>query len=186
MILRYIPNLLTLSRLILIIPFVVFLYQQRYAQAFYIFFLAGLSDALDGWLARRFNCQSAFGSFIDPLADKLLIAVSFISLAMIGKLPWWMVILVFLRDFTISLGVVAWYILIRQKITFSPTRLSKLNTLLQLFLVTICLFEIAFFSFHPNFVTILIWLTAFTTTGSYLDYVWTWSRKAYTHAKLSK
>ncbi|KTD19736.1 CDP-alcohol phosphatidyltransferase family protein [Legionella londiniensis] len=186
MILQYIPNILTISRLVLIVPFLIFLYQKEYAQAFYIFFLAGLTDALDGWIARRFNCQSALGSFIDPLADKVLIAVSFISLALIGKLPWWLVILVFLRDITISLGVIAWYSLIRLKITFNPTRLSKLNTLLQLLLVTICLFEIAFFSFFPYFVTVLIWLTALTTAGSYVDYVWTWGKKAYWIAQSNK
>lgn len=186
MILSYIPNILTICRLVLIIPFLMFLYHQQYAHAFYVFFVAGITDALDGWIARKFNCQSALGSFLDPMADKSLIAASFISLALIGQLPWWLVILVFLRDLTISLGVIAWYYFICQKITFEPTQFSKFNTLLQLLLITVCLIEMAFFVFYPGFVTSLMWLTALTTAGSYIDYVWTWGKKAYLKAQLNK
>jgi cardiolipin synthase len=178
MILRYLPNALTLARLFLIAPFLFFLSQRENVSAFYLFLLAGLSDGLDGWLARHFGWQSVFGSFIDPLADKLLIASSFISLALLGKLPWWIVILVFLRDLTISLGVLAWYWLVQRSLDFKPTWLSKINTLLQLALITVCLFELAFFRFHPYLIDGLIILTASTTTITYLDYVWTWSRKA--------
>lgn len=176
--LHHIPNLLTLSRLILLAPFLFFLSQQAYSFAFYIFFIAGITDALDGWLARHFNWLTPLGSCLDPLADKILITVSFISLAVIGQLPWWLVILVFLRDFTISVGVVAWYWFIQRKLTFSPTLLSKLNTLLQLTLVTLCLFELAFFKFAPYLIEILILFTAATTLLTYVDYVWTWGKKA--------
>ncbi|RUQ89989.1 CDP-alcohol phosphatidyltransferase family protein [Legionella septentrionalis] len=179
MILQYIPNALTIARLVLIAPFLVFLYQQEYDGAFYIFLSAGLTDGLDGWLARHFRWQSKFGSFIDPLADKLLIASSFISLALIGKLTWWLVALVFLRDLTISFGVLAWYWLIQRKLSFNPTFLSKLNTALQLLLVTLCLFELAYFNFSPYLTEILVLFTAFTTAATYIDYVWTWGRKAY-------
>lgn len=186
MILRQIPNALTIIRLLAIIPFVAFLYQEEYSYAFYIFVFAGLTDALDGWLARFFHWQSLFGSFFDPLADKLLIAISFLSLALIGKLPIWLVVLVFMRDITISLGVMAWYLFIRKKIEFNPTRLSKLNTLLQLSLVTLCLFELAFFTFAPLLTPILISLTTITTAGSYCDYVWTWGRKACESSPVAK
>ena len=179
MILKYIPNALTLLRLGLIVPFLFYLYHHEYTIAFYLFIFAGLSDGLDGFLARSFNWQSFFGSFIDPLADKLLIASSFISLALIGVLPWWLVTLVFLRDLTISLGVLAWYQFIRRKLDFQPTLLSKINTALQLTLVTSCLFELAYFEFPPFLLNTLIFLTTFTTTFTYLDYIWTWGRKAW-------
>jgi len=178
MILRQIPNALTLSRLVLIAPFLVFLYHQEYVNAFYIFILAGFTDGLDGWLARCFHWQSAFGSFVDPMADKLLIASSFISLALIGRIPWWLVMLVFLRDITISIGVLAWYWLIQRKPDFKPTYLSKINTVLQLALVTLSLFELAFFKITHNLLEILTMLTAITTIGSYIDYTWTWGKKA--------
>jgi cardiolipin synthase len=179
MILRHLPNALTLTRLFFIAPFLVLLWQKEYVNAFYLFLLAGLTDGLDGWLARHFSWQSVFGSFIDPMADKLLIASSFISLALIGKLPWWLVVLVFLRDLTISIGVIAWYWFIHRHLDFEPTRLSKVNTLLQLALVTVCLFELAFFRFTPYLINSLVILTAITTTVTYLDYVWTWGKKAF-------
>lgn len=178
MILRQIPNMLTLARLILIGPFLAFLYQKQYDDAFYTFLFAGFTDALDGWLARYFHWQSAFGSFVDPMADKLLIASSFISLALIGSLPWWLVGLVFLRDLTISIGVLAWYWFIQRKPDFKPTYLSKINTVLQLALVTICLFELAFSTITPHWMMFFIILTAITTTASFIDYAWTWGRKA--------
>lgn len=179
MILKHIPNALSLFRLMLIAPFLITLYYQEYRCALYIFILAGITDGLDGWLARRFHWQSFLGSFIDPLADKLLVASSFISLALIGVLPWWLVILVFLRDFSISLGVVVWYWFIQKKLDFVPSFLSKLNTTFQLFLVVLCLFQLAYFSFPPYFINAIIGLTALTTAITYIDYLITWSKKVW-------
>lgn len=185
MILQHLPNALTLFRLGLIVPFLMFLYFHEYINSFYTFIFAGLTDGLDGFLARRFHWQSFFGSFVDPLADKLLIASSFISLAVIGILPWWLVALVFLRDLTISMGVLAWYRFIRRKLDFKPTSLSKLNTALQLILVTYCLFELAYFQFPSYIRNTLIGLTALTTAITYIDYIWTWGRKAWPKKELS-
>jgi cardiolipin synthase len=176
---KYLPNLLSLFRLVLICPFLVFLYRHTYDFAFYTFVLAGATDALDGWLARYFHWTTPFGSMIDPLSDKLLVAASFLSLALLSVLPWWLVILVFLRDITISLGVVAWYIFIKKPIAFAPTLVSKINTSLQLLLVIVCLFELAFFSFPSWLMTGLFIVTTITTTVTYIDYVLTWGRKAY-------
>ena len=184
MILKHIPNALTLFRLGLIVPFVFSLFDHQYKDAFYIFIIAGLSDGLDGWLARCFHWQSFFGSFVDPMADKLLVAASFISLALLGSLPWWLVVLVFLRDFTISMGVLAWYWFIRRKLDFEPTLLSKCNTTLQLVLVTLCLFELAYFRFSAYLITSLIYLTAITTLITYLHYLWIGCHKAWPKKKL--
>lgn len=177
--LKNIPNALTLFRLGLIVPFLMYLYHHEYVHAFYAFILAGITDGLDGWLARHFGWQSFFGSFVDPLADKLLVASSFISLALIGLLPWWLVILVFFRDFTISMGVVAWYWFIQRKLDFEPTLLSKFNTTFQLILVTLCLFELAYFKFAQYWVDVLICITALTTAITFLDYIWTWGNRAW-------
>lgn len=184
MILKHIPNALTLFRLGLIVPFLIFLYHHEYVNSTYIFILAGLTDGLDGFLARQFHWQSFFGSFIDPLADKLLIVSSFIALALIGVLPWWLVTLVFLRDLTISMGVLAWYHFIRRKLDFKPTPLSKINTALQLILVTYCLFELAYFHFPDYIFDTLISLTTLTTAITYIDYICTWSRKAWPKKEL--
>lgn len=179
MILKYIPNALTVLRLILIVPFIMFIHQHEYVHALYIFFFAGFTDGLDGWLARNFHWQSFFGSFVDPLADKLLVASSFISLALVGALPWWLVILVFLRDLIISLVVIAWYIFIQRKLDFEPSMLSKVNTTLQLGLVTLCLVELAYFKLPPYVLDFCILITALTTTVSFIHYVWVGSNKAW-------
>jgi cardiolipin synthase len=178
MILRHIPNILTLIRLGLIAPFLLFIFQEHYDKAFYTFILAGCTDGLDGLLARHFNWQTLFGAWIDPVADKLLIATSFISLAVIGSLPWWLVALVFSRDLTISFGVLAWYWFIQRNLDFKPTLLSKINTVLQLMLLTLCLFELAYFKFAPYLLETLIIITTITTTITYVDYVWTWGKRA--------
>lgn len=180
MMIKYLPNAFSLARLALIAPFLIYLHQAHYSAAFYVFFLAGMTDALDGWVARNFHCQSRFGSFIDPIADKLLIASSFISLALLGQLPWWLVSLVFFRDLTISLGVLAWQHLFPQPINFKPSWLSKINTFLQLTLIIFCLVELAFLKSLPQVTLLLIGLTTLTTAASYLDYAWTWGRKALT------
>lgn len=184
MMLKHLPNALTLFRLGLIAPFLIFLYGHEYVHSFYTFILAGLTDGLDGFLARRFNWQSFFGSFVDPLADKLLIASSFISLALIGILPWWLVGLVFLRDFSISMGILAWYHFIRRKLDFKPSSLSKINTALQLALVTSCLFELAYFQFPSYVLNTLICLTTLTTGITFIDYMRIWSRKAWPKKEL--
>ena len=190
MILKNIPNALSVTRLILIAPILLFFYHQAYTYAFYTCMLAGITDCLDGWLARYFNWQSKFGRFIDPLADKLLITASFMALAWLGKLPYWLVILVFARDLTIALGVLAWYWLIRTEVNFCPTYLSKINTSLQLAVVTLCLFEQAFPLVSLNRLSAinhgLIFLTAITTMSSYIDYVWTWGKKAYLCSSTTK
>lgn len=183
-ILKHIPNALTLFRLGLIIPFVLYLFAQHYVNAFYIFMLAGLTDCLDGWLARHFYWQSFLGSFLDPLADKLLVASSFISLAVLGVLPWWLVVIVFFRDFSISMGVLAWYWFIRRKLDFEPTYLSKLNTMLQLLLVTVCLFELAYFKCSPYLITTLIYSTAVATCTTYVHYLWVGWHKAWPKKEL--
>lgn len=186
MILKHIPNALTVLRLGLIAPFLIFLYQHEYVEAFYTFIIAGCTDGLDGFLARHFHWQSSFGSFVDPMADKLLVACSFISLALIGSLPWWLVILVFLRDFSISVGVLVWYFGIHRKLDFVPSLLSKLNTTLQLVLVTVSLFELAYFKFPSYFIDILIGLTTITTAVTYFDYFWTWGKKAWQKKNISQ
>lgn len=177
--LKHLPNILTISRLILIPFFLVLIYKQEFTGAFYLFMIAGVTDGLDGWLARKFNWRSTFGSFIDPLSDKLLIASSFISLVYINSIPLWLVVLVFMRDISISFGVLAWYCFIKQPIDFKPTLISKLNTFFQISLVILCLWELAFFTKYPTLQANLILLTTITTSVSFIDYVWTWGRKAF-------
>lgn len=178
MIAKHIPNIVSFFRLMLVVPFLTAFCSEKYVIAFNIFLIAGITDGIDGWLARQFNWQTSLGHMIDPLADKLLVATSFISLALINKLPWWLVILVFLRDLTIFFGAIAWYYFIAKTDEFIPTLLSKINTVLQIMLVTFSLGSLAFYSLEPSPIPVLIVLTALTTMTTYIDYVWTWGRKA--------
>lgn len=175
---KHIPNILSFFRLILIAPFIMTLYNGSYAIAFYILLTAGITDGFDGWLARQYNWQTPLGHMIDPLADKLLVATSFISLALLQQLPWWLVILVFARDLTIFFGALAWYYLISKTDEFVPTLLSKINTVLQIVLVNFSLGELAFFRLTYDPIPLLIFLTALTTAITFSDYVWTWGKKA--------
>lgn len=177
MILKYIPNTLTLIRLLLIPPFLWMINIADYKNALLIFIIAGLTDALDGWLARQFHWKSFFGSFVDPLSDKLLITSSFITLAYIEALPWWLVILVLLRDITICSGVVFWHLTSPQPMVFNPTWLSKLNTCIQLFLVILSLVKLAFSNIPAEIINLFIIITTISTSSSYFDYTRFWGKK---------
>lgn len=176
--LKYLPNLFTLARFFLIVPFLFFFYQKSYDFALYVFVIAGFTDGLDGWLARQFAWQSRLGLILDPIADKLLIVTSFVSLALIHQMPWWLIELVLFRDMSILLGIFAWYQVMRRGLEFKPTWLSKINTAIELFLVSYCLFELSFLHTVDTFKWILILVVALTTTGSYIEYMWMWAKKA--------
>jgi cardiolipin synthase len=126
-----IPNALTLLRLCLI-PLIVVLIQDRSCHlAFAVFLLAGLTDAVDGFIARRFQMQSEVGAYLDALADKSLIAASFIALFATGALPYWLVVLVIFRDLMI-VGAVAIAWLLENPIPIEPLLISKCNTAAQI------------------------------------------------------
>ena len=177
--LKQIPNLLTCFRIILIAPFLINFVLGDYVASFYLFLIAGFTDALDGLLARHYHWQTPLGSFLDPMADKLIVVISFVLLAFVHQLPWWLVFLVFMRDATITSGILFWSFFIREQLTFSPTMLSKINTTLQLLLVVFCLFELAYKPFEFPLTYTLVILTATTTALSYLHYVWVWGSKAW-------
>lgn len=141
--------------------------------------LAGLTDGLDGWLARKFQWQSKLGSMIDPVADKLLITVSFIVLGILQTLPWWLIILVISRDVIIFIGASFWYFFITRLIKFQPTLLSKFNTNVQLFLITICLVNLSFFIVPHKIIAFIMLLTTITTLLTFVDYVVTWGYRAW-------
>ena len=125
------PNLFTLARIVLT-PFIAWaILNGRYSLALWLCFLAGLSDGIDGRLARRFNSTTRLGAYLDPGADKLLISVVYICLGWAGKIPWWMVGVVFGRDLLI-LGMVAWGFLFTTIRQFPPSIWGKLSTALQI------------------------------------------------------
>jgi len=105
-----VPNALSILRIILTVPVVMTLLNHQYFLAMVLFFVAGITDALDGWIAKRYSFESRLGSILDPVADKLLLVSSFVTLYLIGLLPLWLLVLVFLRDLMIVSGTVGCFI----------------------------------------------------------------------------
>ncbi len=131
---RDIPNLITGLRILLVPPFLWLLLQERYGAALLLFVIAGISDALDGFLAKYYGWTSELGGLLDPIADKLLLIGAILALGWLNELPVWLVTLVILRDAVIVAGAVSYHLMI-ERVQASPLLISKLNTLMQLTLV---------------------------------------------------
>jgi len=139
----YAPNQLTLLRLIFIPPLIVFILYGRYPAAFALALIAGGSDALDGLLARRLGQQTTLGTYLDPIADKLLLSSSFIALGFSGQIPLWLVILVLSRD-VIIVATVLVMVLATPLRHFPPSIYGKINTVAQIATVLITLLALTF------------------------------------------
>lgn len=169
--LRHIPNMMSFLRLLLIAPFIVALNRHQYVWAFYIFVVAGATDGLDGYLARRYQWQSHLGGLIDPLADKLMVATCYICLGLMHKIPWWLVAIVLTRDIIIVSAVALWEWLVAP-VVINPTFLSKTNTVLQGLIVFVVLFELAYFPFSHTLYYVLLLTITVTTLASFVHYLW--------------
>ncbi|NBX85546.1 MAG: CDP-alcohol phosphatidyltransferase family protein [Gammaproteobacteria bacterium] len=172
--LRNLPNTLSFIRLFLVLPFIYFFYIGQIQTAFIIFVVAAFTDALDGWIARVFKWQSRLGLIIDPLADKILIVSCFILLGYHHILPLWIVIMVFLRDIAISGGAMISMVTKRLPCPLNPSLLSKLNTVLQMFLILSNLLEAAYGNIPEYLLTGLLYTVACTTICSFFHYLWLW------------
>ncbi|MCS6890652.1 MAG: CDP-alcohol phosphatidyltransferase family protein [Rhodovarius sp.] len=159
------PNAITLARLGAV-PLTVWLMLNRQLDlAFLVFVGAGVSDALDGWIARAFRLRSALGALLDPVADKALLVSVYVMLAVIGVLPDWLAILVVFRDLVIVGGLlILWLQGIRPAI--APLWVSKLNTFAQITLAAASLFLAGFGLEAPALTWALIWIVAGTTIAS--------------------
>lgn len=125
------PNLITIARLILVPLVIVMIVNARWDAAFFLFVAAGVSDAIDGFIARRFDMRSELGAYLDPVADKALIVSLYITLAIVGIIPVWLVIVVVSRDLMIITAVIlSW--LMAKPVTIAPIVVSKLNTAAQI------------------------------------------------------
>ena len=170
------PNLVTFARLCAVPPALWLVLDGRPGWAFGVFVLAGASDALDGWLARR-QGGTVLGAWMDPAADKALLVGMFIVLAMQGLLPAWMAGLVVARDLVIIGGIIAMWRM-RRPIRIRPLLAGKLNTALQILLVGVVLLLEGFGLRAPWLRQALTLLAAVTTMWSGGAYVWNASRGA--------
>lgn len=173
-----IPNLISIGRILLVLPIVAVLLEQRFGLALVLFAIAGISDALDGFIAKHYHFESRLGSILDPLADKLLLVASFASLTCLGFIPAWLLWLVLARDIVIVLGGVAYHYLYGQ-FQLMPLWSSKINTLFQIVLVfTIILKQYTGFVI-AEWIDYGIWLVVISIIISGAEYIVIWGRRAW-------
>lgn len=167
------PNFLTLLRIIAIPVFLAFLAQGNYAAAFVLLVCAGVTDVVDGAIARLTDSHSDLGAVMDPIADKLLLLSSFLMLGAAGHLPAWIVTLVISRDLIVMLGYCLIFVVDQEWVEIDPSRLGKMSTFVQLFTVGFVLVAVA----RPDlpltwFVRAMMLLTAAITACSGVQYVY--------------
>lgn len=177
--LKYLPNLLTLLRIILLFPYVWSLQNGYYVTTLAMFVLAGLSDSLDGWLARHYRCTSQFGALVDPIADKLLLLVSLFMVHQLALIPTWLLGLLVARDMIIVLGALAVFIWFRSKLYFKPIWLSKVNTFLQIGLIFLLLLKLVVTYQAPVWIGGLMYGTALIAIISCLQYMSLWTKRCF-------
>jgi cardiolipin synthase (CMP-forming) len=181
-VLQQIPNVITVVRVLLVFPTAWCLLSERYVDALVLLAIAGASDAVDGWLARKLDAISRFGAAVDPLADKILVGVLFVALLLKGALPMWVVGIAIGRDVVILVGAGVYRLLFKH-IEFAPTPISKLNTAAQIVVLLLLLFGLCDFGDLSRLARTLtdpygFWLVALLAIVSGLDYVLTWGRRA--------
>ncbi|NCF14325.1 MAG: CDP-alcohol phosphatidyltransferase family protein [Gammaproteobacteria bacterium] len=175
--LGWLPNAISLMRIVLVAPILMLILDGQFDWALLLFCIAGFSDGLDGYLAMRFDWSTRLGGLLDPTADKLLVTGLFVTLAWIDLIPVWLAIVVILRDVVIVAGAIAYNFIVKP-VPGEPSRISKLNTALQMLFVVFVLSRAAFDWPDKITITVLGASILVTVVISGVDYVWSWSRRA--------
>ncbi len=172
------PNALSIIRIILTVPIVIALLKGQYLLTVSLFLLAGLTDALDGWIAKQFSFQSRLGSILDPMADKILLTCTFVSLYWVEILPLWLLLLICARDVIIVAGALGYFLgeISGASSLLQPTLISKFNTVLQISLVLFLLL-IQVTVLFVEWLEIVFIIVATSTALSGADYIWLWTKK---------
>jgi cardiolipin synthase len=172
----YIPNLITCARIVAVPFFVWLLIDQQYERALLLLLLMGLSDALDGFLARCYGWKTTLGSYLDPIADKVMLLVVYVAFALFEWVPWWLTAIVVARDCILMVGAV-YYHYSTSQLKMEPSSISKINTFVQIILaITLVYHQIA--HFHPFVLNVLMTLVVYTTILSGYKYVTQWYARA--------
>ncbi|WP_413206473.1 CDP-alcohol phosphatidyltransferase family protein [Rhodospirillum sp. A1_3_36] len=186
---RGLPNTLTLTRFGLVPLAALFLSEREWRTAFWVFVVAGITDALDGWLARLLDARTTLGATMDPLADKALLVTTFVCLALVGEIPLWLLALVVGRDLGILAGALHLRLRAGRPLKILPNLLGKANTLAQIVLCAMVIGKGAFandpmgatgvVTFVVTGTTLMIFVVAVTTVASGSSYLHTWYRRAW-------
>jgi len=178
--LKWIPNIISIFRILLILPVLLLIFKSQYQWALFLFLIAGLSDALDGYLAKHFGWRTRVGALLDPVADKLLVAGAYIVLAWLNLIPFWLATIVVSRDLIIAIGVFI-YSFIIEPFEGEATRISKINTFLELLFVLVILCSIAFDWPANSVITVIGSAVLVTVFISGIDYIISWIRRIRSH-----
>ncbi|NQW00664.1 MAG: CDP-alcohol phosphatidyltransferase family protein [Rhodospirillales bacterium] len=171
------PNLITFARICSVPVIVWLIVNNQLLTAFWVTMAAGISDAVDGIVAKRFDLVTELGAFLDPIADKALLMCLFIALGHQGYLEVWLVILVVFRDLLILGGALLFHTL-THSLTIQPLKISKVNTFAQMVLAVGVLGMEGYAIDAGNGVAFLTVIVAFTTICSGAGYVYLWAKKA--------
>lgn len=175
--LSWLPNAISLLRIVLVVPILSLILSDDFAWALALFFVAGFSDGVDGYLAKRFDWHTRLGGLLDPVADKLLVAGTFITLAYAELIPVWLAVVVIARDLVIVGGATAYNFIVKP-LEGEPSKISKLNTVLQLLFLLFVLSRAAFDWPDEISITVLGAAILITVVISGVDYVYSWSSRA--------
>ena len=170
------PNILSFLRIFCSPLFIWLMFENHTSWALWLFAVAGLTDALDGFVAKQFGMETELGRYLDPLADKLLLLAGFVSLTSLEFLPLWLMLLVVTRDIIIVGGALVYQVL-TGSLHIEPLWSSKLNTVVQMGLLLLVLINLTH-GVLPMLLEPMVWLTATTTLISGSGYVLEWSRRA--------
>ncbi|WP_099866276.1 CDP-alcohol phosphatidyltransferase family protein [Pararhizobium haloflavum] len=170
-----IPNFITVARLLCVPAFVYAMLLGNLDLAFALFLAAGISDGIDGFIARHFDQRSELGAYLDPIADKLLLVSVFVMLGYLGELPLWLVVMVVSRDLLIMAAVVV-SSLLHKPVAMRPILVSKANTAFQIALALLVLAELAFSAEIGDLRFILLCAVAVLTVLSAAAYLMDWLR----------
>ncbi len=165
-----VPNLITWARLIAVPVLVWLMLADRMAEAFWLFVAAGVSDAVDGYLAKRFNAESVFGSYLDPFADKIMLIAVYLLLGHAAYLPIWLVLLIIVRDAALLAGAFMLFFANR-RIAMRPMFISKINTGLQIVLAGYVLAWLGLEFTDPGLTPVLVYAVAAATLLSGAAYL---------------
>ena len=172
------PNALSVIRIILTVPIVIALLKEQYLLTLLLFLLAGISDALDGWIAKQFSFQTRLGSILDPVADKVLLTCTFNALYWIEVMPLWLLMIIFVRDVIIIAGALGYFLgeMSAESDLLEPSLISKVNTVLQISLV-LYLLLVQFYLSIDGFQDMIFIVVATSTALSGADYALLWVKK---------
>jgi cardiolipin synthase len=165
-----IPNTLTIIRILSVPVFVICLLYDRFWVALLIFVGAGITDGLDGLIARVFRQKTTIGTYLDPIADKLLLTTAFIVLAILGSIPSWLTVIVIARDIIIALGVLILFLTFH-KVEIRPVLIGKTTTAFQIVTIAWALL-VPYSLFFKSFLPYVIWTTFALTCLSGLQYIY--------------